>query len=166
MIVSGAELVVAGLGVDIEGRHIVQDVDFVAHPGQVVGILGPNGSGDDAALNLPLETPYEGDGDRRWCRCLGARHEVVLPAHFGGSPRDSRGVPADVRGNRPDGEDTSQEVVAVAERGRPCPVRRSHGAYGGWRSRDVDILTDFWRRTAAGDNREGAGAADRPADHG
>ena len=43
MIVSGAELVVAGLGVDIEGRHIVQDVDFVAHPGQVVGILGPMG---------------------------------------------------------------------------------------------------------------------------
>ena len=50
MIVSGAELVVAGLGVDIEGRHIVQDVDFVAHPGQVVGILGPNGSGKSTML--------------------------------------------------------------------------------------------------------------------
>ena len=74
MIVSGAELVVAGLGVDIEGRHIVQDVDFVAHPGQVVGILGPNGSGKATMLRSIFHSrrPTKGtvtvDGVDVWSR--------------------------------------------------------------------------------------------------
>lgn len=94
MIVSGAELVVAGLGVDIEGRHIVQDVDFVAHPGQVVGILGPNGSGKSTMLRSIFHSrrPTKGtvtvDGVDVWARDTkwSSRHiSVVLqetPAEF------------------------------------------------------------------------------------
>ncbi|HTM77514.1 MAG TPA: ATP-binding cassette domain-containing protein, partial [Devosia sp.] len=33
------------ISVDISGRRILQDVDFVAKPGEVTAVIGPNGSG-------------------------------------------------------------------------------------------------------------------------
>jgi ABC-type branched-subunit amino acid transport system ATPase component len=45
-------LAVSGLSKSFRGIRAVVDVSFVAHAGQVTGLIGPNGSGKSTVLNL------------------------------------------------------------------------------------------------------------------
>ncbi|MFZ4894177.1 ABC transporter ATP-binding protein [Plantibacter sp. Mn2098] len=59
---NAAHLTATGVGVAIEGRPIVQQVDLDAEPGCTVGIIGPNGSGKSTLLRVlaGLTTPTTG----------------------------------------------------------------------------------------------------------
>ena len=92
--IKGAKLVVDNLGVDIDGHCIVDGVNFCARPGDVVGILGPNGSDKSTILRSIFHSrkPARGsvtlDGVDVWSRDAkwSAQHICVVlqetPAEF------------------------------------------------------------------------------------
>jgi ABC-type branched-subunit amino acid transport system ATPase component len=47
----GAPLALDDVSVEFGGVHAVSSVSFVAHPGEVIGIIGPNGSGKTTLLD-------------------------------------------------------------------------------------------------------------------
>ena len=56
------ELRVAGVGLVLDGHRILEDVDLAVEPGQVVGLVGPSGSGKSSLAALLSRTldPSEG----------------------------------------------------------------------------------------------------------
>lgn len=51
---TGAGLVLSGLAVELAGRRIVDGLDLDAAPGEVVGLVGPNGCGKSTTLRAVL----------------------------------------------------------------------------------------------------------------
>ena len=71
----------------VPGREVLRDVSFTAAPGQIVGILGPNGGGKTTLFRALLdELPVR-------------RGELSLPGRAGLRPADRPG-PARLPGQR------------------------------------------------------------------
>lgn len=66
------QIVATGLVKTFGDRRVLDDVDFVARAGTVVGLLGPNGAGKSTTLNIlcGLLRPDEG-------RAVLGGHDVV-----------------------------------------------------------------------------------------
>ncbi len=76
-----------GVGVRVDGRWLVRDVDLTLFAGEVLAVLGPNGAGKSTLLSLlagdlpPTEGSVSlGGMDWQWARTLDLAHRrAVLP---------------------------------------------------------------------------------------
>lgn len=47
-----AAVTASGIGFQVEGRHLLRDIDLVVQPGEVVAVVGPNGAGKTSLVRV------------------------------------------------------------------------------------------------------------------
>ncbi len=80
---------------------VLNGVGLIAHSGQVIGLIGPNGSGQDHAPAHPLPQPYPPSRPRlpRHHTPRPAQHARHCPPHRRRRPRGRSGAPHHGRGD-------------------------------------------------------------------
>ena len=124
-------LATRNLGLDIGGAKIVADVSLEVAEGELLGIIGPNGAGQDVALQPPLgHLP----ADRRLDPPERRRHHAPadVPAHARGDRPD---VPGVERLPAPDVHENVRLAAEAALGGTLRLWRRALSVRGGARAR-------------------------------
>lgn len=128
---SEALLELKGVVKRFHGLAVVDDLRFTLQPGEILGLVGPNGSGKTTAINL-ISGVYSTDGGeirlsgRRIDRLaafrrvhLGINRSFQVPKPFRGmTVAENILVAAEYGGGKPDREQILEEVGLAAERDR------------------------------------------------
>lgn len=130
---SEALLRVAGVTKRFNGLAVVQELGFEVRPGEILGLVGPNGSGKTTAINLISgvysvdagEIRLEGrriDGLAAFRRVhLGINRSFQVPKPFHGmTVAENVLVAAEFGGGKADQQQILEEVGLAAERDRPA----------------------------------------------
>ncbi|MEV7228024.1 ABC transporter ATP-binding protein [Polymorphospora sp. NPDC051019] len=111
------DLVLSGLTVTVDGRHLVHDLSLDVAGGRVVGLVGPNGSGKSTALRCVYRALRPSGGVVR----VGGEDLAAMPMR-----RSARTVAALTQEGGADLDFTVEEVVALGR----APYLRGNQALG------------------------------------
>lgn len=79
----GHLLSVENLTLDLSGRRILRDINFVVEPGEFLGLIGPNGGGKTSLLRVLLGVIPPTAGKVQWSAAGGPPHIGYVPQRSG-----------------------------------------------------------------------------------